>query len=271
MWRWGSLTVSATLSVWTKGLAISIYGRSHAQIEASLGDAVAEVVATAKKAGKPVVIERLDFAAKRARLRESRGHRYARMLSGFAYAKFMVLMEARCAREGVELLKVNPAYTSLIGLVKFAHGYGISSHEAAAVTIGRRGMGERKKLCKCEDKATCSHVAVPRGLSERFATKARSAPPLPERTRGRHVWSDWNRHRKGLKEDFSLGRRSQQDHSGGNSPSSQAPTPRVVRTETHGPDCASRDHLAVAVLGCDPPAEVGRAVRPAAMEDSSID
>ena len=255
--------------VWTEGLAISNYGRSHAQIEASLGDVVAEVVAIAKDVGKPVVVERLDFAAKRARLRESGGHRYARMLSGFAYAKFMVLLEARCAREGVELIKVNPTYTSLIGLVKFSGGYGISSHEAAAVTIDRRGMGERKKVCKCEDKATCAHVPVPRGLSERFATKARSAPPLPGRTRGRHAWSDWNRHRKRLREEFSLGRRSQQDRSGGNSPSSRAPTSRVVPTETHGPERASQDHLAVAVLGCDSPAEVGKAVRPAAMEDSS--
>lgn len=213
--------------VLARSLPVALYKRSKEQVEACLGDVVAEVVGTAKLLGKPVVAERLDFSAKRARLREVGGHRYARMLSGFAYKKFFGLLEARCAKEGVELIGVNPAWTSLVGLVKFAGGYGLTVHQAAAVAIARRGMGPRHKVCKCEDKSACDHALVPRGLKERLATKARNAPPLPERNRGRHVWSDWNRYQRRLREDFSLGRRPSEGCSGGAlAPSSGAPASR---------------------------------------------
>ena len=257
--------------LWARSLAISVYKRSHAQIEACLGDVVAEIVGTAKLAGKPVVAEKLDFAAKRARLRELGGHRYARMLSGFAYAKFIELLRPRCAREGVELILVNPAYTSLIGLVKFAGGYGLTGHQAAAVAIARRGMGQRHKVCKCEDKATCGHAIVPEGLKERLTSKARSAPSLPVRNRGRHVWSDWNRYRKKLKEDFSLSRcrrPSEGECGGASAPSGVAPACRS--SDRHGPGRDSAGHRDVAVPGREPPAEVGNAVRPAPMEHFSI-
>ena len=42
------------------------YGKSAHQAEALIGDAVASVVACAKEAGKPIVIERLDFHQKKA-------------------------------------------------------------------------------------------------------------------------------------------------------------------------------------------------------------
>jgi len=37
-------------------------------------------------------------------------------------------------------MKVNPAYTSVIGLVKYDRQYGLASDEAAAMAIARRGM-----------------------------------------------------------------------------------------------------------------------------------
>jgi len=139
------------------------------------------------------------------------------MLSGFAYAEFYSLMVSRCEREGVELLLVNPAWTSLIGLVKFARGYGLSSHQAAAVAIGRRGMGPRGKMCRHEDKDACHCSPVPKGLTERLATKARTALPLPARIRGRHVWSDWRRSSQRLRADFALGRSPSEGNDGGTS------------------------------------------------------
>ncbi len=203
---------------WARSIPVVIYKRSHAQVEAALGDVVAEAVGAAKLLGKPIVAEKLDFTEKKARLRELFGPKYARMLSGFAYKKFLSMLEARCAREGVELILVNPAWTSLIGLVKFASGYGVTSHQAAALSIGRRGMGVRKRFCKCTDDGPCSHTPRPVGLSERLATKARNAPPLPARNRGRHVWSDWGRYAKRLREDFSLGRCPSEGEGGGGPP-----------------------------------------------------
>ena len=37
-------------------------------------------------------------------------------------------------------MRVNPAFTSVIGLVKYARQYGLASDEAAAIAIARRGM-----------------------------------------------------------------------------------------------------------------------------------
>ena len=74
---------------------------------------------------------------KNAGLREH-GPAPSRRLSGFAYAKFFQLLQARCQRDGIDLAKVNPAFTSLIGPTKYARGRAMSTHQAAALVIGRR-------------------------------------------------------------------------------------------------------------------------------------
>jgi hypothetical protein len=45
---------------------------------------------------------------------------------------------------GVSTEEVNPAYTSVIGRVKYARPLGVSVHQAAALAIARRGMGFRE-------------------------------------------------------------------------------------------------------------------------------
>lgn len=217
----------------TRSLPVAIQGRTADQVSAALGEVVAEVVAQARSAGKPVVVERLDFREKQARLREV-SDRQARMLSAFAYRQFHVLLRSRAGREGVEVLEVNPAYTSVIGLAKFGPGYGLSPHASAAVAIARRGLGFGERL------------------------RSRSALPLPARNRGRHVWSDWGRVAQRLRADRARGRCPSEGGRGRGIPLSSA-APAAVCTP-QGPPC---DGLA-AVPGCDSPAQmVGSAVRPA--------
>ncbi len=146
--------------------------KSRHQRLASIGAAVQQVVTHARELRKPIVVEQLDFEAKKAEL-EQRGARYARMLSGFACAAFHALLRARAYDAGVELRSVNPAYTSVIGEYKFATRYGLSRHQAAAVCIGRRGM----HLAERPNRRMGDDVAF----------------PLPVRNRGKHVWSFWRR------------------------------------------------------------------------------
>ena len=68
------------------------------------------------------------------------------MLSSFAYSKFYQLLESILSNRGISLCKKNPAYTSLIGLVKYSRMYGLSSDIAAALVIARRGMNLSEKL-----------------------------------------------------------------------------------------------------------------------------
>jgi len=93
----------------------------------------------------PVVCEELDFSTKKEQLKE-RGRKYARMLSGWAYSQFYKLLVSILSNRGIYLMTVNPAYTSLIGLVKYARQYGLASDVAAAIAMARRGMRLTEKL-----------------------------------------------------------------------------------------------------------------------------
>ncbi len=53
-------------------------------------------------------------------LKDKKDARYARMLSSFAYSASGRALTFACLRQGVALLRVNPAYTTIIGRVKFA-------------------------------------------------------------------------------------------------------------------------------------------------------
>jgi IS605 OrfB family transposase len=218
-----------------RDIPIQVQGRRKEQVLSALGDAVADIATWARTSGKPVVVERLDFRAKKARLRDV-SDRHARKLSHFAYAAFHALLVSRAAREGVEVIEVNPAYTSVMGKVKFMARYGLSPHGSAAVAIARRGLGFGGRL------------------------RSGNARPLPARNRGRHVWSDWGRvlpSVRGRKQTHALYQRPSEGGSGRGIPLSvSAP----ASGGSHGP---GRDGLAW-VPGCDPPARiVGSTVRPA--------
>jgi IS605 OrfB family transposase len=121
---------------WT--IKVPMYNRRKEQALASMSDALNEILHYAVLVQKDVMIEKLDFSRKKAQLREM-GPVYARMLSGFAYSSFQQLIEAKAKKEGVRIKRVNPAYTSQIGQMKFMARYGLSSHHAAACMIARRG------------------------------------------------------------------------------------------------------------------------------------
>ena len=77
----------------------------------------------AREAGKPIVLEKLDFRQKKAVLEgecprlEGECPRYSRMLSSFSYAKVRACFLSRGIRQGVEVYQVNPAFSSVLGRV----------------------------------------------------------------------------------------------------------------------------------------------------------
>jgi IS605 OrfB family transposase len=104
-----------------------------------------ELQRLANKYACPIVCEELDFSTKKEQLRE-KGRKYARMLSGWAYKRFFELLNRILNNRGCELVTVNPAYSSVIGLVKYSRMYGLASDESAALAIARRGMRLSEKL-----------------------------------------------------------------------------------------------------------------------------
>ena len=159
--------------------------KSAGQRKAILGDAVHKVVARALSAGKPVVVERLDFSAKKAALEDVSPKR-SRMLSVLAYSQYNQLLKAACFRAGVELVEVHPAYTSVIGAINHAQVRGVSSHQGAACAIARRGL--EKSPLEAEtprSSATQDGAWVPTRNGGHVTLR------VPARIRGRHVWSQW--------------------------------------------------------------------------------
>ncbi len=144
------------------------YGKTKDQRSAIIGDAVKHAMDFIVSRKKPVVIEKLDFQKKKAAL-EKQSPKYARMLSSLAYTQIQTVIRARVFDAGVEVLEVNPAYTSVISQYKFKDRYGMSAHNAAALVIGRRSLG----------------------LSEALPSQLRNTISLSARNREMHVWSLW--------------------------------------------------------------------------------
>lgn len=134
--------------------------------DAQIVDACLQLATLANTYACPIVCEQLDFSTKKEQLKE-RGRKYARMLSGWAYSRFYELLESILSNRGIYLMKVNPAYTSVIGLVKYARQYGLASDEAAAIAIARRGMRLTEN--------------IPGSITAYLSMKD-----------GKHVWSLWN-------------------------------------------------------------------------------
>ena len=152
------------------------YGKSQHQAEAIIGDAVASVVEYAKEVGKPVVHREAGLPPEEGPpWRESR--KYSRMLFSFSYGKIKAYFLSRGYREGVEVHQVNPAYSSVIGRVKFMERYGLTVHQAAALVLARRLLG-------CSER-------IPRRWVAPIGNGVHSAFTVPVRKRVKHVWTYW--------------------------------------------------------------------------------
>lgn len=167
------------VQTWT--IPLVTYGLSSNQTQDALRKAAAKVAGIALEHDVPVASESLDFTAKKQRLRDDHGPAYARMLSSLAYSSFDSALASACCRAGVWLKRVNPAFTSLIGRVKFAPRYGLSMHAAAALSIARRAMGASERM----PAPIGGELKLPLDDGDHVTL------PRPARIADRHVWSSW--------------------------------------------------------------------------------
>jgi IS605 OrfB family transposase len=168
-----------------KTIKLNTYGKNKNQTKALIGNACATIVEYAKEKEKNLVIENLDFQKKKTQLKEH-SPSHARMLSSLAYNSIKEHLHSRGIRNGVEVVEVNPAFTSVIGRVKFSKRYGLSIHHAAALTIGRRCLNFSERIPRNLEfipDGKCGHVAL----------------SLPVRNRDKHVWSSWRMINRKLK------------------------------------------------------------------------
>ena len=82
---------------------------------------------------------------------------------------------SRGYRQGVEVHQVNPAFSSVVGRVKFMERYGLTVHQAAALVLARRLLG-------CSER-------IPRRWVCPVGNGVQVAFTIPERKRVKHVWT----------------------------------------------------------------------------------
>lgn len=141
-----------------------MFGQTSDQVTNGLSEALERVFRYAVSVKKPIAMEDIEHLDKCLLYGNKKANR---KVSEFAYAKMTQLAEHKGQKYKLEVRKVNPAYTSQIGKLKFMRQLGLSIHEAAAYAIGRRAMG-------IEDQ-------VPNSLTHL----------IPEKTRKGHYWTHW--------------------------------------------------------------------------------
>jgi IS605 OrfB family transposase len=105
-----------------------------------------EIIKIAKEENKAISIENLEKIPK-----GKRGDGFAKLrirLQKWSYKRLLNKIEILAKRNGIELIKVNPAYTSVIGKLKYSPQYNIDKDIAGAYVIARRGLGFKEKLPK---------------------------------------------------------------------------------------------------------------------------
>jgi IS605 OrfB family transposase len=117
-----------------------------------------EVIKFAKEKGKAIAIEDIKKLPKgkrgdgKAKLRK--------ILQFFSYRRILKKIESLAIQEGIEVVKVNPAFTSLIGMLKYCPQYFIDKDVAGAYVIGRKALGFQEEIPENYKKLLKSEVYI---------------------------------------------------------------------------------------------------------------
>ena len=182
--------------------ALRLAGLPAATRDGRLRAAVTRLIATAKSAGaRAVVIEDLDFEQARAEGRERTGNRpsrgrrgrgYRRMIAGIPTAKLRDRLIQMTSNAGLSVVVVDAAYTSRwsavywLPLLREQHPE-TTGHHAAAVVIGRRGLGHRARTRVNRNRAAPEDAARPASARTRKPPETGPSPRKPSVPRGRRA------------------------------------------------------------------------------------
>ena len=118
---------------------------------AGLADVISKVCEKAVKTGKSIVAEDLSFERKKRKAKKAvtpTEKEKIRTLHSLPYSRYAQILENITFNRRIELIKVNPAYTSKIAEQKFCDRMKLNIHDGAAFVISRKGMGIKDSLKK---------------------------------------------------------------------------------------------------------------------------
>ena len=157
------------------------------------------IIATAEEHGAhAIVIENLDFAEARAEGRERHGNRpcrgrrgrgFRRAISGIPTARLRGRLVQMACNAGLSIIVVDPAYTSRWAARHWLtplqqHHPQATGHHAAALVIGRRGLGHRARRRVTGNQPAPAEAARSTQTRPRTTPAAGNAPRKPATPRG---------------------------------------------------------------------------------------
>jgi IS605 OrfB family transposase len=117
-----------------------------------------EVVRFAKEKGKAIAIEDIKKLPKGKR--GDGKAKIRKILQFFSYRRILKKIESLANQDGIEIVKVNPAFTSLIGMMKYCPQYFIDKDVAGAYVIGRKALGFKEEIPENYKKLLKSQIYI---------------------------------------------------------------------------------------------------------------
>ena len=159
-------------------LKYDLEGKSSNQSKWILENTIKELIDICVEKNKPLAIEDLNTEDSKAKLIYGNAKRN-RKFSMFAYSSITNMIYSRASKCCVGVFKVNPAYTSQIGKLKYMKPLGLSVHMSAALVIGRRALNFKESIPKVYRKYISDKIKI------------------------RHHWSRWSYLSKEMKSVFA--------------------------------------------------------------------
>ena len=119
--------------------------------KAELADVISKVSKKAVETGKSIVAEDLSFERTKRKAKKAvtpTEKERMRTLHSLPYSRYAQILENITFNRRIELIKVNPAYTSRTAEQKFCDRMKLNIHNGAAYVIARKGMGIKDKYLK---------------------------------------------------------------------------------------------------------------------------
>ena len=175
-------------------IGLDLAGLPSATRDGHLRAAISALIAAAKAPGaRAIVIEDLNFdqarteGRERAGNRPSRGQRgrdFRRAVSGIPTGKFRDRLVQMAANAGLQVIVIDAAYTSRWGAEHWLrplreHHPEATGHHAAALVIGRRGLGHRARRRATGTRTAPEDAARPAQARPRTTPAHRTPPRKP--------------------------------------------------------------------------------------------
>ena len=109
-----------------------------------------EIINYALENKKAIAIEKLEGL--KSERRGSGRAKLRKRLQQFCYRNVLEKIKSLAKREGIEIIEVNPFYTSIIGKLKYSPLYNIDKDISAAFVIARRALGFKEEIPKNYEK-----------------------------------------------------------------------------------------------------------------------